>query len=374
MDRVIANHSHASVWMAKRSRFVHANKLFPRCGSNDQSAASLRRTSRFDHATKPKMIGFILFDQMATAELMGPVEAFFRPTIPTENHQNRRCYQVVTIGLSAKPCVTESGIIVKPQVVMEHAPVLDTLVVPGGSGIRNPRLNKKIAEWLSYRAPVTRRTAAIGTGIYALAATGLLNGRHVVTHWRLAQDVASRFPGLHVNPSNLFASDGTFYTCAGGASAVDLSLHLVEEDYGPRTALTVARDLVMYTQRAGGQEQFSEPLRFQIQSTDRFSEMAAWIAGHLHEDLSVDVLAERASCSRRHFCRLFKKVFGSTPAHYVEELRLKEARNYLLVPRNSLKAVAALVGFKSVDAFSRAFARRFRIRPDTYRRRFQPLA
>jgi transcriptional regulator GlxA family with amidase domain len=256
---------------------------------------------------------------------------------------------------------------------MQHAPPLDTVIIPGGRGIHNPKLNKEIAEWLSYRAPVTRRIAALGAGIYVFAATGLLNGRNVATHWRFAKDVASRFPRLHVNPSNLFMRDGSFYTCAGGASVVDFSLALIEEDYGPRIALAVARDLVMYMKRPGDQEQFSELLRFQIQSTDRFSEMAAWIAGHLHQDLSVDVLAARASCSRRHFSRRFKEVFGSTPAHYVEELRLTEARHYLSVPRNSLKAVAALVGFKSVDAFSRAFARRFRIRPDTYRQRFHPL-
>jgi transcriptional regulator GlxA family with amidase domain len=185
--------------------------------------------------------------------------------------------------------------------------------------------------------------------------------------------VARRFPTIRVNDDAIFIKDGQFYTSAGATAGIDLSLALIEEDYGPRMALAVARELVVYFKRAGGQEQYSEPLRFQIQSTDRFSEMAAWVAGHLHEDLSVDVLAERASCSRRHFSRRFKEVFGSTPAHFVEDLRLTEARHQLSIPRNSLKAVAELVGFKSVDAFSRAFERRFGIRPNDYRQRFHAL-
>jgi transcriptional regulator GlxA family with amidase domain len=316
----------------------------------------------------------MVFDQMIATDLTDPAEIFSRAKISTNDGRDCACYHVITVGVTTAPCVTESGIVVTPQVDTQHAPPFDTVVIPGGNGISVPKLNKKISTWLNYGASSTRRFVALGTGIYPFASAGLLNGRLVVAHWHLAKEVALRFPKLSVNPNSLFVKDGPFYTCAGATSAVDLSLALIEEDYGARVALAVARELVLYFKRSGGQEQYSEPLRFQVQSTDRFSEMAAWVTGHLHEDLSVEVLAERASCSRRHFSRRFKEVFGSTPAHFVEELRLTEAQHHLSLPRNSLKAVAGLVGFKSVDAFSRAFERRFGIRPSDYRRRFHSLS
>jgi transcriptional regulator GlxA family with amidase domain len=124
----------------------------------------------------------------------------------------RRCYKVITIGVSAEPCVTESGVAVEPQVDVQHAPEFDTIIIPGGSGIHDPRFNKKIIGWLNRRAPATRRIAALGSGIYALAGTGLLDGRQVVIHWRFAKDVALQFPKLRVNAGNLFAKHGAFYT------------------------------------------------------------------------------------------------------------------------------------------------------------------
>jgi transcriptional regulator GlxA family with amidase domain len=281
---------------------------------------------------------------------------------------------VVTIGVGAEPCAIESGIVVKPQVNMHHAPLLDTVIIPGGSGIHSPKLSKKIAEWLKRRAPATRRIAALGTGIYALAATGQLDGRQAVTHWRFAKDVASRFPKLRVNPRNLFVKDGSFYTCAGDNSSVDLSLSLIEEDYGPRIAMAVARDLVMYLKRSGGQEQYSEPLQFQMQSVSRLSELATWVISHLKEDLSVEVLAAKACLCPRHFSRRFKAEFGRTPADFIERLRLDEARRRLSADDNSIENVGLSVGFKSADAFRRAFERRLELNPSDYRRRFRTAA
>jgi transcriptional regulator GlxA family with amidase domain len=240
--------------------------------------------------------------------------------------------------------------------------------------LRRSDVKKALVPWLKARAHKTRRMASVCTGIYGLASAGLLDGCRATTHWGFAKDVARQFPKICLNDDAIFIKDGRFYTSAGVTAGIDLSLALIEEDYGPKVALAVARDLVVYLKRAGGQGQYSEPLRFQTQSTDRFSEITTWIAGHLHEDLSVDLLAERASCSRRHFSRLFKEVFGATPADFVERLRLTEARHELAIPRASLKGVAASVGFKSVDAFSRAFERRFGIRPTDYRHRFHSLA
>jgi transcriptional regulator GlxA family with amidase domain len=307
---------------------------------------------------------------MTAADLMGPAEVFSRPTIAANDGRERRCYQVVAVGISAETCVTDSGIAVKPQVDMQRSPQFDTIIVPGGSGIHDSRLNEKITKWLVHRAPATRRIVALGAGIYALAATRLLDGRQVVTHWRFAHDVASRFPKLRVNPNNLFVKDGPFYTSAGATAGIDLSLSLIEEDYGPRVAMTVARDLVVYLKRTGGQEQYSEPLQFQTQSVSRLSDLATWIVSHLSQDLSVEALAAKACLCPRHFSRRFKAEFGCTPADFVETLRLDEARRWLSTGDNSIENVGLSVGFKSADAFRRAFERRQQINPRDYRRRF----
>jgi transcriptional regulator GlxA family with amidase domain len=322
----------------------------------------------------PKRIGFFVFDDVVALDFVGPIDAFSTAAITDDNGNRRRCYEVITIGITGKMIVSDSGLRFQPDKRISNAPILDTLVVPGGAGLRRGDVQRALVPWLKSRLNKIRRIASVCTGIYGLASAGLLDGRQATTHWHFAKDLVRRFPRIRLNDNAIFIKDGRFYTSAGVTAGIDLSLALIEEDFGPKIALAVARELVVYFKRAGGQEQYSEPLRFQIQSTDRFSEMAAWVAGNLHEDLSIDVLAERASCSRRHFSRRFKEVFGSTPAHFIEELRLTEARHHLSLPRNSLKTVAALVGFKSVDSFSRAFERRFGVRPNNYRRRFHPSA
>ena len=308
----------------------------------------------------PKTVGLIVFEQMAADELTGPAEIFFRAKMLTADGHEFRCYHIITLGISTESCVTECGIIVKPQLAIKDAPSLDTLIIPGSSGVHDARLNKKIARWLGHRAPGTRRTAALGTGIYQLAATGLLDGRHVTTHWRFAKDVTLRF-----------IKDGPFYTCAGGASAVDLSLSLIEEDYGRQIALKLARELVVQLKRSGEQEQYSEPLQFQVESSERFADLAAWILCNLNQDLSVEALARKACMSPRNFTRLFKDAFGKAPAEFVASARITEARRRLQVPRNSIESVAMSVGFRSADVFSRAFEREVGCRPSTYRARLR---
>jgi transcriptional regulator GlxA family with amidase domain len=334
-----------------------------------------RGNGQGDQQKSQRLVGIIVFEQMTAVDLMGPAETLSRAKIRMNDSRSnpedvRSCYQALTIGIDAKPCVTECGIVIKPHSDIESAPPLDTIIVPGGSGIFNSRLNKNITKWLARRAPTTRRIAALGAGIYAVAATALLDGRQVVTHWRFAQDVASRFPKLRINSNNLFVKDGRFYTSAGATAGIDLSLSLIEEDYGPRVAMTVARDLVVYLKRSGGQEQYSEPLQFQTQSVSRLSDLATWIVSHLGQDLSVEALAAKACLCPRHFCRRFKAEFGCTPADFVERLRLDEARRRLSTGDNSIENVGLSVGFKSADAFRRAFERRLQINPRDYRRRF----
>jgi transcriptional regulator GlxA family with amidase domain len=175
-----------------------------------------------------------------------------------------------------------------------------------------------------------------------------------------------------VEPNALFLKDGAFYTSAGVTAGIDLALALIEEDFGRDIALAVARELVVYLKRSGGQEQYSEPLRFQTQSTDRLAELAAWITNNPGRDLSVEALAQRSCLSPRHFVRRFKASFGQPPGTFVQARRLDEARRRLLGGNSSIDTVADSVGFKSVDAFRRAFAHRFRVTPSKYRRSFGP--
>jgi transcriptional regulator GlxA family with amidase domain len=321
---------------------------------------------------KPLRVGFLGFDGVMALDLVGPIDAF-TSAVEEGKNQPPSCYEVVIIGLTRQPFVSESGVVFKPHKTIANAPALDTLIIPGGRGLRVPETQKKAAQWISSRAARTRRVATVCTGTYGLAATGLLSGRRVTTHWRYAQDLARRFPELKVDPNALYLKDGKFYTCAGITAGIDLSLALIEEDFGPRVALSVARELVVYLKRPGGQEQFSEPLQFQTESRDRFADLAAWIQGHLRQDLSVESLAGRACLSPRHFARRFKNVFGVTPATFVEDLRLGEARERLTLPDQTIESVAGSVGFKSSDAFRRAFERRFGLEPSSYRKHFSLL-
>src|SRR5215471_4665597 len=315
-----------------------------------------------------RRIGILGFNGVMALDVVGPFDAF--SSVCIEDRDTLNGYEVVIIGLSNKPFVAETGIVFKPHKTISNAPALDTLIIPGGKGLRVPQTQQTVAEWVGKRAAKTRRIATVCTGTYGLAATGLLNGRRVTTHWRHAQDLARNFPELKVDPKALYLKDGKFYTCAGITAGIDLSLALIEEDFGPRVALSVARELVVYLKRPGGQEQFSEPLKFQTQASDRFADLAAWIQGHLQEDLSAEALADRACLSPRHFTRRFKDAFYATPAAFVESLRLTEARERLTLPDQTIEHVAFSVGFKSADASRRAFERRYGLRPTNYRKHF----
>lgn len=228
----------------------------------------------------------------------------------------------------------------------------------------------RLANWISRNQHHIRRIASVCTGIYGVAPTGLLNGRKVTTHWKFTADLAARYPALQVDANALYVRDGKFYTSAGITAGIDLSLALIEEDFGAQVALSVARELVMYVKRPGGQEQYSEPLKFQVESTSRFSDLAAWMVGHLDKDLSVEALAERINLCPRQFTRRFKHEFNSTPAAFVQRLRLDEARNRLAASDYPIEFIADSVGFRDPDSFRRAFVQQFGLAPTQYRSRF----
>ncbi len=319
---------------------------------------------------KPLRVGIIGFDGLNALDLVGPAEAFATARSEEANRSSNNAYEVLVIGLSRRCFVAESGVVFHPHTALQSAPKLDTIMIPGGSGLRRPNANRLVATWLKTRAPQTRRIVSVCTGIYGLAASGLLDGRRVTTHWRFAADAARRFPRLKVEPNAIFMKDGKFYTSAGVTAGIDLALALIEEDLGPAAALTVARELVVYLKRSGGQEQYSEPLQFQTEATDRLTGLASWITNNPNRDLSVGALARRACLSPRHFVRRFKSAFGQPPGVFVQDHRLDEARRRLVAANLSIDAIATSVGFKSADAFRRAFQHRFRVTPGRYRRRF----
>lgn len=325
------------------------------------------------HVMKPKRIGFLVYSGMQALDLAGPMDAFAAAVIDAGNGRGQAGYEAVTIGLDARTVAAESGLLVKPQVSVAGAPRLDTLVIPGGAGMRDARMAARAGVWIRSRVRQLRRIAAVCTGVYGLAAAGVLDGRRVTTHWRHARDLAQRFPRLQVDADGpLYVKDGAFYTSAGITAGIDLSLALIEEDYGPSVALSVARELVVYLKRPGGQAQYSEPLRFQTQSADRIGDVAAWIVANLQQDLSIEALAARARLCPRQFTRRFKQAFGTTPAVFVESARIEEARRRLADHRGTIERVAALVGFRSDDVLRRAFERRLGITPSAYRTRFGP--
>jgi transcriptional regulator GlxA family with amidase domain len=319
-----------------------------------------------------KTVGFVALEQVNAVDVTGPAEAFARTQIRISSRSRdtetvQSCYRVLILGVGTGSCVTECSIAIQPHLSLAEAPPLDTLFVCGGSQIHDRRKREKLAKWLKKRIPVTRRVVGIGAGVHELAIAGLLDGREVAVHWRLAKDVALQFPRVRVTPNALFIKDGSFYSCAGGASAIDLSLTLIEEDFGRHTALNVARELIIHLKRSGEQEQYSEALQFQVQSCDRFTDIFTWISCNLDQDLSIEALARRACMSPRNFSRLFKVTFGKAPAEFVAGLRIAEGRRRLKVPRNSIESVANSVGFRSADAFSRAFEREEGCRPSIYR-------
>lgn len=307
-----------------------------------------------------RRIGLICFDTVTALDLTGPAEVF-----SMANELCASSYELVMVGPALKPVRTDTGVRVLADVAFDDAPSLDTIFIPGGAALRDPVTAAPVVDWLRRRRQ-TRRIASVCTGLYALAATGLLDGRRATTHWRFASDAARRFPKVAINPDAIFVQDGNLYTSAGVTAGIDLALALVESDLGRPLALSVAREMVVYIKRCGGQLQFSEPLRFEARASDRLSALTSFIVTNLSKDLSVEVLADRAGLGVRHFRRRFRAVFGMTPAAYVELLRLDESRRRLSTPRRTVDGVAASVGYRSADAFRRAFQRRFGIAPSLY--------
>lgn len=320
---------------------------------------------------RTRRIGFVGFSDLTALDLVGPSEVFEAANQLARGgtSPSHPLYELLVLSLDGTPFRAESGLRFVPDVALAQAPALDTLLVPGGRGLREPVALATIAEWLRRRQHTIRRIVSVCTGAWALAEAGLLDGQRATTHWRYADAFATRYPKVQVDPDAIYLCEGRVHTSAGITAGIDLALALVEADHGPALSLAVARELVVHLKRAGGQRQYSERLAMSFSSGDRLTKLIAWMQDHLDQDLSQARLAERCHIGPRQLARWFSDSVGMTAATYAERLRTDEA-SQLLLAGSSIERVATAVGFRSVDVFRRAFERRFGIPPRQFRARF----
>ncbi|MEZ5834089.1 MAG: helix-turn-helix domain-containing protein, partial [Dongiaceae bacterium] len=245
---------------------------------------------------------------------------------------------------------------------------LDTLIVAGGWGVHDACGDQKLVAWVQARARSARRVASVCSGAFLLASAGLLDGRRAATHWGRCREFAERFPKVRLEPDPIFVQDGNVWTSAGVTAGIDLALALVEADHGRALALAVARQLVVFLKRPGGQAQFSATLALQHGGA-RFEGLHAWIADNLLGDLSVAALASASGMSERSFVRHYRQATGVTPARAVERIRVEAARRTLELGQ-PVKRVAARCGFGSEETMRRSFLRLVGTSPQAYRERF----
>jgi transcriptional regulator GlxA family with amidase domain len=251
---------------------------------------------------------------------------------------------------------------------------VDTLVVAGGEGVAEASADATLLRWLRRVASRVRRVASVCTGAFILAQAGLLDGRRATTHWASCDALARTHPSVDVDRDAIFVRDGNVYTSAGVTAGMDLALALVEADHGRELALAVARWLVLFLKRPGGQSQFSAQLAAQCAARDPIREVQGWIVEHPADDLTVDALAARASMSPRHFARVFVREAGTTPGRFVERARIEAARRRLEDSADGVEQVAAACGFGTAESMRRAFVQVLRVSPSAYRSRFRSAA
>lgn len=310
------------------------------------------------------------YDDVQLLDVAGPLEVF--SLADRFETRGARGYAVEVVTTAGEPFPTSSGLTIVPHGRLASVRgAIDTIVVAGGTGTPAAARDRQLRAWLQRRARTTRRVTSVCSGAFVLAAAGLLDGRRATTHWSECDRLARLYPSTTVEPDPIYIRDGNVATSAGVTAGIDLALHLVEEDHGRDLALQVARWLVMFVRRPGGQSQFSAQLAAQTATRAPLAELQAWIVEHPDADLSVPTLARRAVMSERNFQRVFVKEIGCTPAVFVERVRVETARRLLEDTQLSLTDVARAAGFQSDETFRRAFQRVLHVAPSAYRDRFR---
>jgi transcriptional regulator GlxA family with amidase domain len=319
-----------------------------------------------------RRVAVVAFEGFQLLDVTGPYEVFGRTTRYLRDHGLAGGYEPRLVAGRAGSVTSSSGLAlgVHHTFAALRGP-LDTLVVAGGVGAQRALGDRRLLAFVRAAAARARRTASVCTGAFVLAEAGLLDGRRATTHWSACALLAERYPKLRVDPDPIFVRDGRIWTSAGVTAGMDLALALVEQDHGRDVALGVARELVLFLKRPGGQAQFSAQLRAQLAEREPLRDLQAWMADHPAEDLSVEALAKRVAMSPRHFARVFKQETGATPARAALAARVEAARRRLEDGDDGLEGVAATCGFGSAEVMRRAFLRTLRVGPAVYRRRFR---
>jgi transcriptional regulator GlxA family with amidase domain len=318
-----------------------------------------------------RRVAFLVTDTPSTIDVVGPMEVFREANGYREEKGRPAPYQIDILRWSAdgKTSGRDRGIMAERP--YREVRDVDTLLVTAGTYRVAAQADPKLHAWLREVGNCARRVCSICTGAFILAAAGMLDGKRATTHWKYTGELAAQFPKVKVDPDPIFVKDGRFYTTAGSSAGLDLALALVEEDLGHEASLAVARELVLFLQRPGGQSQFSAQLTARRPGRRPLSELQAWMADHPDADLSVQALARKSAMSPRNFARVFKDEVGVPPARYVELLRVESARRRLEVERASVEEVAEECGFGSAETMRKAFLRSLGVSPSEYRGRFR---
>jgi len=307
------------------------------------------------------------FDGVQILDIAGPAQA-----LTTANEEaGKAVYSLRLVGIGSSSGRTASGFSLLPRRSRVDG-AIDTLIVPGGPGIHRLRADPKAMRTLRALAARAQRICAICTGAFGLAEIGLLNGRVAVTHWRSCGQLARDYPDIQVDPEPLFVRAGDVWTSAGVTAGIDLTLALIEEDVGPAIALKVARRLVVYMRRPGGQRQYSEPLELQALGSAAFDKLLSAVASRPAEDWTIQRMAEEAGQTERSFHRNFLAMTGVTPGKAVERIRADLVRSLLETTDLKLAQISHAVGFASEFAMRRSLKRYFGTSPQELRARFQP--
>jgi transcriptional regulator GlxA family with amidase domain len=310
----------------------------------------------------------VAFPGVQALDVTGPAEVF---AIAGRWLPEDRRYLLTVAAPQVGPLRTSGGVgLVADLALDEVREPIDTLVVAGGHGTGTMVRDPGSVSAVRRLATEARRVASVCTGAFLLAAAGLLDGRRATTHWDACEALAHRYPAVVVERDPIFVRDGRVSTSAGITAGIDLALAFVQEDHGRALALRVARQLVVFMQRPGGQSQFSTQLTMQSAERRDVRELQAWIAEHPDADLRVGALAERVAMSPRNFSRVFRKQVGTGPGHYVERVRIEAARRHLEESERSMEEVARSSGFASAEVLRRSFHRSLCVSPSAYRERF----
>ncbi|WP_083786348.1 GlxA family transcriptional regulator [Methylobacterium nodulans] len=313
-----------------------------------------------------RRIEILAFPDVQLLDVAGPLQVFSTANDIAAAGGAPLPYAPTVVAAEASVTSTAGLALATEPLPPADAP-LHTLMVAGGRGVDAVSEDPALLAWVRRRADAAIRTASVCSGAFVLAGAGLLDGRRAVTHWGRCAQFAARFPAVRLDPDPIFVRDGSVWTSAGVTAGIDLALALVEDDLGRATALAVARQLVIFLKRPGGQAQFSTLLA--LQEAGRFDRLHAWIAENLRADLSLAALADRAAMSARSFSRHYRQATGRTPARAVEEIRVEAARR-LLEQGAPVARAAAQCGFGSEETMRRGFLRVIGTGPRAYRERF----